>query len=525
MPTSASKPAKPALVAKAALLFGSGTLTSRILGLIRDALLFALMPKDMRDAWVAAWRVPNLFRRLFGEGGLSVSFIPLYVETLKKGNSEDEHLLVNGLFSLLMSVVALICMICFFFMEPLIHIWLSGPGFSEVPGKLAMTVQMAKIMVFFLFFIVLFAFYMAILNGRKKFALTGYAPMFLNVAIISSLSFFKDSDQLAWAAAWGVVIGGAIQAFVLLPQVIQLKALPKLTAQVYNPMVKKVVFRFMPTMLAVGTLQILNMINVYFASQLPPGTVGYFYMADRLLELPFSLVAVSIGTALLPTLSGYWANNDKELFLGSISKHLSLFFFLALPAAFGLWFMGIDIVEVLFKRGEFTSEDVPYVSGILQVYCLTLMCAGSLKITNQAFYATGDTYTPALVSLFGLVIHLFLAPELMNLFGVQGLALSTALITLFSFVVGSTLLQKRVGWFYWGDISKHFIKVFAAASVMGVYLYSLQQYPWKSGHFVYDFAVLLLLIGSAGLLYFLASTLLKVEEMQILRKRFLKKGS
>ena len=433
---------KPALTAKAALIFGSGTLTSRILGLIRDSLFFSIVPLDMRDAWVAAFRLPNFFRRLFGEGGLSVSFIPIYVGLVDSGDDKRAKKLASGVFTLLMSLALLFCGLAYVFMDQIIPIWLGGEGFTNVPGKLEMTITMARIMVFFLIFISLFAYFMALLNSHKKFGLSGYAPICLNISIITGLYLFKDSGQLMWAAAWAVVIGGILQASFLLPDIIRLKLFPKISLAPITPDVKKVLIKFIPTFFGVGVLQILTLVNTYFASQIR-GAVNYLFMGDRLLELPLSLIAVSIGTTLLPTLSGYWNKGDKESFLISVSKHLSLFYFLAIPAAFGLWFLGGDIISVLFKRGEFNADDVVIVKDILKIYSVTLLMAGSLKILNQSLYAIGDTLSPALISGAGLAVHLFLAPSLMTRYGLNGLVLSTALISCLNVILCVTVIHKK----------------------------------------------------------------------------------
>ena len=517
--SSGSFQKKPDSMAKKAFLFGSGTLVSRILGFLRDALIFSFMPLDVRDAWLAAFRIPNFFRRLLGEGGLSASFIPIYVKLSNQGGKLQRQQLVDGVFGLLIGTALLICGLCFIFMEPIINTWLSGSGFREVPGKLAMTVQMARVMVFFLFFIVLFAFFMALLNGLKKFTLTGFAPLFLNLAIIAGLVFFRD--RLPMAAAWAVLIGGAIQALVLLPSVIRSGVLPRLSFRVNHPLVKKVVLKFIPTLFGVGVLQILALINLYFASQLSPGTVSYIYLGDRLLELPLSLIAVSLGTTLLPSLSVYWNGNEKALFLKSLGRHLQLFYFLALPASVGLWFMGFDIIDVLFSRGEFTNQEVPLVASILKIHCLTLLCAGSLKILNQAFYAAGDTLTPALVSMFGLLVHLFLAPWLMAKLAIQGLVLSTSLISLLNFLLCLTFLQKKIGVLNWKPLGKQFLYCSLAALPMGVCLWFIGFSQWRQGLFVPDFVFLLALIALSAVIYFVSASFFKVKEMESFKKKFL----
>lgn len=503
-------------------MFGAGTLTSRILGLIRDSLILSLLPLDMKDAWIAAFRLPNFFRRFLGEGGLSVSFIPIYVSLIKKGDSVAQKRLTDGVFTLLLGMVVLICGVVFVAMDVVVPWWLSGEGFTEIPGKIEMTIQMGRIMIFFLLFVTLFAYFMALLNSHKQFGYSGFAPLFLNVAIISGLWFFRDTNILAEASAGAVVVGGLLQALFLLPSVIKLKVSPRFSANLLNPEVKKVLLKFLPAFFGVGVLQILNLVNVYFASQMQ-GAVSYIYLGDRLLELPLSLIAVSIGTTLLPTLSDYWSQGKKEVFIHSVTKHLSLFYFLAIPAAFGFWFLGVDIIDVLFRRGEFTTGEVGIVAAILKIYCITLISAGSLKILNQSLYATGDTHTPAFISLAGLMIHLVLAPYLMSLYQLNGLVLSTAIVSLLNFVVCLFVVQKRIAWLEWNVIGRNVISCSVAAGVMGYYLSLVNRFSWQQGRFILDFPILLFIIAGGGVIYFALSALLKVDELNFLAKKLKKR--
>ena len=509
----------------AALFFGMGTLTSRILGLLRVSLFYSILPYDVRDAWIAAFRVPNFFRRLLGEGGLSVSFIPIYIEELKKGSETSQKALIQGVFSLVTLVALTLCCLLYFFMDQLIPWWLTGPGFTQVPGKLQMTIQMAKVMVFFLGFITLFAFFMALLNAHKRFTLTGFAPLFLNVAIIGALILFRDSENLPMAATWAVVIGGALQAFVLLPQVFQEGLEIRLTTSIWSPQIRKVITKFLPTLFGVGVLQVLGLINTGFASQLDPGALSHIELGDRLLELPLSLIAVSIGTALLPTLSGHWSSGATPVFRETLESHFKLFYFLALPAAMGLWFLGTDILFVLFQRGEFSANEVPIVAMVLKIYCVTLMAAGSAKIFNQAYYAMGDTLTPALVALFGLVVHLILAPILMDAYGLAGLIGSTASISVLNLSISLLVLQKRVGWFRWSSILSHFGRCATAALMLGAGLWMIAGIAWRQGQLWVDLPLLFLIVAGAVAIYLLLASMLGVDEVQVIRRRFRKRRS
>lgn len=522
--TKPQSPTPPDRLARAALLFGSGTLSSRILGLIRDALIFSLMPLDLKDAWFAAFRIPNFFRRLLGEGGLSVSFIPIYVATLESPEADQKvKPLVNGVYSLLMGISLLICVFSYLFMDKLVGLMLSGDGFSTVPGKLETTVAMSEVMIFFLFTISLFAFLMALLNGQKKFTLTGYAPVMMNLAIIFALWWYQDHPQFAMASAWAVVIGGGLQALILVPAVFKLGIHPRWTWDVWNPQVRRVVAKFIPTVFGVGVLQFLAMLNLYFASQLPSGSITYIYMADRLLELPLSLVAVSIGTTLLPTLSSYWSRGDRTLFTETMSRQLGLFLLLALPATFGLWMVGEDIVAVLFQRGEFRAEEVPTVSWLLKIYGLTLITAGGQRVLSSAFYASGDTQTPAVVSLVGLLIHCVLAPYWMQKWGIYGLVGSTSFITFFNLALCLVLIQYKAGSLLWKMLGVQSMKCLSASLVMAIPLYFFNQWSWRTNHFYYDFPLLLAVIGFAGCCYFAVAWLLGVGDVKVLGRKILRR--
>jgi putative peptidoglycan lipid II flippase len=510
-------------MARSAFVFGTGTLTSRILGLIRDVLVNSILPMDMRDAWTAAIKLPNFFRRLFGEGGLSVSFIPVYVGLSEKGQVDRAQALANGLFTLLLSLALLITGLLWVYMDSLIPLWLSGKGFTEVQGKMDLTILMARLMVPFLFFITLFAYFMAILNSHRRFALTGFAPLFLNVSIIVVLWFYKDHSRLlAPASCLAVVLGGFLQAFFLLPGLWQLGQIPQPSLRIFTRDVKTVLVKFVPTFFGVGVLQVLSLVNAYFASNVRGG-VNYFYVSDRLLELPLSLIAVSIGTTLLPTLSKHWSEKSLESFLEVLARQLSLFYFLAIPSAFGLWFLGTDIISILFKRGEFLASDVEVVSGIIKIYCLTLLAAGSLKILTQSLYAIGDTLTPALISAAGVLIHIFLAPFLMSLYSLNGLALSTALMTLLNGGLCVYFIHRRIDILPWKEIGKNISQCALAASVMGSGLYGLTYVTWRTGT-AFDFLSLVVLVAVAAGLYFGMASFLGVKQLDAVMKRLRKRS-
>ena len=507
-----------------ALSFGSGTLASRCLGLLRDGLLYSVLPLDMKDSWIAAFRVPNFFRRILGEGGISVSFIPLWVELRQKKKDQESQTLAGGLLALILIWVGALSLVAFIFMDIWIPFWLSGPGFASVPGKWEQTVLMARIMLGFLFFISLFAYFMALLNGEQKFALTGLAPVGFNLCLVVGLYFFKNSgSDLIWISALCVTVGGAVQALILVPSLFRAGLFFKpLWGAIFHPIMGRMCGRLAPTFLSAGVLQILSLVNTYFASLLDPGALTYMYQGDRLLELPLSLIAVSLSVSLLPTLSKYWVGQDLFLFKNSLVENFKLFYLLGLPSALGLWFLGTDIMRVLFVRGQFTLGEAQIVGSLLKIYAFTLLFSGSIKILNQAFYGMGRTAVPAFVSLVSLLVHVCMAPFWMEVMGLEGLVLSTSLSLLLNLKISFWLLSRQLGRWPWRNLLSHLRCCVLACLAMGVYLFGIQGAFPQNGVWIWDLLILLFWILLGALIYFGSLKLLKCPEPSF---SFLSSGS
>ena len=415
-------------VTRGASWMALGTLLSRILGLVRETLIMAFFPRFVTDAFLVALRLPNMFRRLLGEGSLSVAFIPAYVETLEQKGSQEAHRLSSGVFSLLTFVTAVVTLVGLFWMEPLIEILVSGKGYASIPGKLEQTIYFARIMFAFIFLMSLYAFFMALLQSYRIFGLPSVAPTLFNLCLIIGLLlpqglFAIEGEVLAWS----VLAGGAAQAGVLLPRLWKMGLVPRFVFWWQEAAVKKVVFNMLPSMLGNGILQITGFANIYFASLLPQGTHSYIYLADRILELPLGLFAVSVGSALLPTLSSLWSQGKKEELVQTTTSSLQLILFVALPCAVGMWILALPITEVIFMHGKFTMDDAAQTANVIQLYSFSLLVASFVRVMAPSFYAMKKTWIPAAASVGGLVVHLMGALFWMNLWGIKGLVFSTIL--------------------------------------------------------------------------------------------------
>jgi len=412
-------------VTTSAVIFALGTLLSRILGLVRDMMTARYFPPEVRDAFLAAFRLPNLFRRVLGEGSMSISFIPVFVDLLRGNRRDEAHQLVNSVFAILMTVSISLSLLGILFMDDVLRVVLSGDEYMRIEGKFEMTVTLARIMFSFLILMSLFAFFMAILNSLKQFALSALAPCLLNLSLISAALI---SDR--WAApesvlAWSVLIGGILQMGLLVPSVIRAGFFPKPSLLWNTPEVKRVMKAIVPSIFGMSIMQITQMVNLHFASHLPQGTISAFYLADRVLELPLSIFVVSVGSALLPTLARYWSERDLDSMSATINHYVRLILFVSIPAAVGMFALARPITEVLFQGKEFRLEDTVMTASIIQVYAFSLLVSGGVRLLAQGFYAVQNTWFPALAAATSVAAHVFLAAMLTEKFGIVGLASAT----------------------------------------------------------------------------------------------------
>lgn len=509
----------PKIILWASIMAG-GTLLSRVLGLIRDMLIAAIFPRYVSDAWTVAFRLPNLFRRLLGEGSLSVSFIPVFVRLLHKNekntdNHQEAKDLVSSLFTLLTFILTILSFVFVIWMDPIMRLLVGGAGYASVAGKTEMTVRMAQIMFPFIFLMSIYAFFMAILNSFKKFALGALAPCLLNLTLIAATFFPANSlpDQ-AYYQSWAVIIGGILQMGLLIPQIMALGYLPKLNFDFKSEPMRQIFKAFLPSMFGMSIVQLTGVVNVYFASELPQGTHTYIYLADRVLELPLSLFAVSLGSALLPTLSSYWARGEKEKMLATSAQNLRLIFFIAIPCSAAFYFFSRPIIEVLFMRKEFSIEDVRATTDILQVYSLTVLTASAIRILAPCFYAISNTRLPAASAAVSLLLHIMIAPGLIQKLGLVGLPWSTVISATFNMITLFIAHQIYIGRLGLLNLFSGIIRFAISSAVMVFFLKYVEPLYLQQTTFVGKCIYLFGSIGIACGIYFASSLALRVDETQ-----------
>ena len=507
-------------VAKSAAFMSLATLCSRVLGMVRDMVMIALFPIFVYDAYVVAFRLPNLFRRVLGEGSLAASFVPLYIETLQKDAPEAKKF-ANAVLTMLCVLTATLSVIGIIFMPEIMSRWVSGEGYVQVEGKVDLTVLLARIMFSYLFLVMSYAFLMSLANAHKVFFLPALAPAGFNMAAII-FSLLPHSSVQGDQLAVGVLAGGFVQLVIVAAPLIKLKILPKLS---FNWSVSKVPQFFkilLPSVLGMSITQLIGLLNVNFASRLSEGAHSYIYLADRLLELPQSLLSVSLGTALLPTLSEYWVQNKKKLFVTEVHRHVRLLSVLSLPAAVGLYVLAEPIIRVIYQRGHFGEAQVAATAQVLSIYALVLIVGGYHRVTVPAFYAIKNTWFPAANSAGCLIVHFFVADWATDTYGLQGLVAATAftgLLNLIVLLIGFKLAFGELG-------VSPFVK-----SVLWL-LPSLAAMGWAASS-LYSFALpqfgallaLILTIFSAVVIYFGINRLLKHPEATLIFNLLIKRAS
>lgn len=507
-------------VVRSAAAMSAGTLMSRILGLVRDMVLAAGFSTSFKDAFVVAFRLPNLFRRLFGEGSLNVSFIPVYVEK-KSLSPGSETELSSAVFSLLILITSSLSLLGVLFMPEIMAKVLAGEGFQSIPGKMHMTIVLGRIMFSYLFLVTTYAFFMAISNAHKKFLIPALAPALFNLVFIVFALLPNEWGKVEGeVAAWGVLVGGVFQVILVGLQLLKMGKLPYFTLKFKTPGVSTVLKNMLPGLLGLGVLQIMSVVNIYFASRLGEGSHSYIYFADRILELPQSLIAISLGAALLPTLSEYWSSGENKKMRDFGQYSLRLLLFLALPSAVGMFILAEPIVNLLYGRGEFSPVDVQVTANIVRLYSFLLVASSFVKVLIPSFYAIKNTITPAVASVICLVLHLIMAHFFTNIWGLNGLVLATVLSGFTNMFLLLFFYFKYIGAFV-------FKPMFSSVFKMLVPLFGLALIS-HFGHillvslidpgFIYKL-MLLPLIAIAGLVYFILAHFFKVPEFSPISRR------
>jgi putative peptidoglycan lipid II flippase len=514
-------------ITKAAGVVGASTLLSRIFGFARDIILAAFFGAGLHsDAFIAAFRIPNLLRRLFAEGTLVIAFIPVFTQYLDQRENKEAFDLARSAMIVLFSILLAITILGIIF-SPFI-VKMIAFGFKDRIDQYELTVLLTRIMFPYSLLICLVALCMGILNALGHFAAPAVAPVLLNIAMIVSVLLISlvssDMTVRIIGLSCGVIVGGILQLGLQVPYLIRFGFTFFKKSVLIHPGLKKIGILMMPAVLGAGVYQINMLIGTFLASLLPTGSISYLYYADRLVQFPLGIFAIAVATAVLPSLSRHAANKDLNGLKNTFAYSLKLILFIMLPSVAGLIALSEPIISLLLERGEFDQYAVKMTSQALLYYCSGIWATAAVSIVVRVFYALNDSKTPVMAAVISILANFFTSVILMAPMQHGGLALATSIASTINLVILIFMLRRKLGALGWRNILYSTGKSLATSVIMGliVWLTAVHIIPLGQESHTTLFVFLLICMIAGLLSYTGLSFLFKSEELKymaaILRK-------
>ncbi|EGJ48926.1 murein biosynthesis integral membrane protein MurJ [Desulfocurvibacter africanus] len=432
-------------IARNAATVGGATLLSRIAGFVRDMVVaFALGAGPISDAFFVAFRVPNLLRRLFGEGALTMAFIPIFARARQEQGQERAFEMARSAFVWQALILAVLTGLAVALARPLTL--LIAPGFSDDPAQFELTVRLVRICFPYVLFISAVALAMGVLNSMGHFLSPALSPVLLNLVLITAaLTGYYTGGQVAIWLAWGVFAAGVVQLLFQIP------FLRSRGFRIIGPMrlrdayVSRVGRLMLPTVFGAAVYQVNIILSTMLASFLPSGSVTYLYYADRLVEFPLGVFGFALSTAAMPSLSALMAKGETDEYRRTVDMTLALTLFISIPSAVGLVALSEPVIDLLFGRGAFTPADVSATSMALVAFCLGLPATSIARPLVSAFYAMEDTRTPVIIAALCVAVNIGVGFSLMRPLGHLGLALGVSSASWANALLLSWAFRRRMG--------------------------------------------------------------------------------
>ncbi len=504
-------------ITEAAGAVSGATLISRILGFARDMIIAQMFGAKMAaDAFFVAFRIPNLLRRLLGEGSLTASVVPVFTEYLTTKSKDETWKLANILLSTFLLILLLTVIAGIMFSPAIVRI--IAPGFHVSADKFELTVQLTQWMFPYLLFVGMAALAMGLLNSLRVFFIPAVGPAFFNISIITFLLLLSSKfEQPVFALATGVVVGGFFQFVIQIPSLIKKGLKYKFKLDFNHPGLTKLAKLMLPSLFGLAVMEINIFVDTLLASLLPEGSISYLYFGNRVVQFPLGVFAVALGVAILPTLSQQATLGKMGELKETLSFGIRLVLFITIPATVGLIVLKGSIINLLFERGEFTHQSTVATASALFYYAIGLCAFSGIKIVVPAFYSLKDTVTPVKIGIFAMVVNIILNLLLMGPLLHGGLALATSISSLLNVVLLIFILRKRIGGLDGKKIVETIIKLTVASVIMGLVIYKIDISFYDMG----ASAILKggILFGNIALgvtLYLALSFFLKTEEVKFL---------
>lgn len=510
---------------------GGATLGSRIFGFAREtAMAAALGTGPMADVFYAAFRFPNLFRRLFAEGAFNAAFVPLFSKEIEEHGLDGAKRFSEEVFGVLFTVLLLITIVMELSM-PLLVRFIIAPGFADDGDKFSLTVRLAAVMFPYLMCMSLTAMLSGMLNSLHHFFAAAVAPIFLNLVMIAALFYGLYTGaapiDTAWYLSWSVLVAGLLQLLVVYLGVrhagIRLGfRWPKITHNV-----KRLLILAIPAAITGGVTQINLVIGQAIASS-KDGAIAALQYADRIYQLPLGVVGVAVGVVLLPELARALKSGHAQEASNIQNRSIEFVLFLTLPAAVGLWVLSDDIIRVLYERGAFSAHNTSIVGAILAWYGVGLPFFVMIKALQPGFYAREDTKSPMRFTGISVVVNSALSIALFPILEERGIAIAEAVAGIINTVLLFSLLLKR------GHLQPDWpliwraLRLLVSALAMGAVLVALSGYfaPYlqPGAGFVGKTLALFAQIGVAMLVYFALAFATGGADLGMLRRNLKRKA-
>jgi putative peptidoglycan lipid II flippase len=530
---------RQANIARSASVVSAAVLMSRVTGLVRESVMAALFGASQAyDAYVLGFRIPNLMRDLFAEGGLSSAFVPIFTRYLTTRSREEALRLFNLVATAIIMVVGALCALGVVFSPQLVDLF--AHGFRQVPGKYELAVKLSRIMFPFLLLVAMAAQAMGVLNACRKFGIPALSSVIFNVGSVTCgliLGFVLGPHigmQPIYGMAWGVVLGGALQVAFQVPSLVRAGFAFRPAVDFQHEGLRNVLRLMGPALLGSASTQINILVNTNFASSLRDasgmvmnGPVSWLNYAFRFMQFPLGVFGVAIAAATLPEIARSAAHSDFREFRDTLSRSLSMVMVLTIPSSVGLAVLGPSIVGAIYQYHKFTAFDTQQTALALSCYAAGLAGYSSLKVLVPAFYALDDARTPMLVSLFSVGVNFVAATFMVHTFlRHAGLALATSAVSVASFVVLLLVMRRKIEGVNGRQLLVTFGKTAAAGVVMGALCYSSSGmiHRWLGMTHKAAFTDLAISIPLGASVYFALCRVMHVEgidrPLQMVSKRF-----
>lgn len=495
---------------RAATTVGGYTMISRVAGFTRDVLLARFLGASFAsDAFLVAFRLPNLFRSLFAEGAFSAAFVPMVAGKLSKGGDGGLPAAVRfteQALAFLLPILALFTIGMLFAAVP--AVWVMTGGFQDgSPEKLAITADFARLAFPYLLLVSLVSLLGGLLNALDRFWVPAAAPILLNIVLITCLLSFQAEDpvQQARNLAAAVSVAGIVQFLFVAWGCHRAGARPRLRLPKPSAEIRTLLRRIGPAAIGAGAVQINLLVSTMLAAHfLEQGSVSYLYYADRLNQLPLGIIGVGVGVALLPTMSRLLAGGDREAAIHQQNRAIEFALLLTIPAAFALTVAAEPIIRILFQQGAFTDDSARKSAHALMAFATGLPAYILIKVMTPAFHARGDTRTPMQVAIFAIAVNLVGNLILIWPFRHVGIAIATSLSAWTNLGVLYYILRRRAHFHTDGALRHSLPRMAGAAALMAAILFAVVPVilPYASGAFGARAVALGALVGVGGVTYF-----------------------